>query len=502
MDRRHFIKISALGSIGLTGCWGIEGKKNHINFPIYAQSNMTTGHKIMKAVTVASSKTTRTETLIVGGGIAGLSAAKSLKNNDFILTEMDDDFGGTSSAKQIGVHHFSQGAHYDLSYPKNYGEDTLELLSKIDAVEFSKLQDQFVFKDQQHLIAEHNQEICFTQNGFQESPIKGGVNKKDFLDLLKPYVGEMKMPTRLINEKFRYLNNISFYEFIDKYLIHDPALITGIDYQMIDDYGANCSRVSALAGIHYYSCRDYYGDNKPELFSPPEGNYYFIKKLIENSKQEQLKSSTLTFNIERKNGLYYSKLFNTKDEKVETIVSKNILYAGQKNALKFIYPEHYHLFQSTNYSPWVAINFELTQSIPGYSKWQNDMLGVNDNLMGFVNSETQTDNHKVLTMYMCFDPDKRKEMPKILANPTELVSEGLTYLNKYFDTDCGNYIKAAHVKVMGHAMPIAEKGYLFNDRNDKTQKENFYFAGVDNGRLPLMFEAMDSGIFAANLINK
>jgi hypothetical protein len=93
-------------------------------------------------------------------------------------------------------------------------------------------------------------------------------------------------------------------------------------------------------------------------------------------------------------------------------------------------------------------------------------------------------------------------MPKILANPTELVSEGLTYLNKYFDTDCGNYIKAAHVKVMGHAMPIAEKGYLFNDRNDKTQKENFYFAGVDNGRLPLMFEAMDSGIFAANLINK
>ena len=55
---------------------------------------------------------------------------------------------------------------------------------------------------------------------------------------------------------------------------------------------------------------------------------------------------------------------------------------------------------------------------------------------------------------------------------------------------------------MGHAMPIPEKGYLFNDRNDQTQKDNFYFSGVDNGRLPLMFEALDSGIYAASLINR
>ena len=92
----------------------------------------------------------------------------------------------------------------------------------------------------------------------------------------------MKMPTRLIHDKYHGLNNLSFFEFIDKYLMHDPSLITGIDYQMMDDYGANCSKVSALAGIHYYACRDYFGDNKPELFSPPEGNYYFINKLIKN----------------------------------------------------------------------------------------------------------------------------------------------------------------------------------------------------------------------------
>ncbi|MFT6746600.1 MAG: hypothetical protein ACJAZ2_000941 [Glaciecola sp.] len=501
MDRRHFLKISALGSIGLTSCWGIGNKKITIAFPIHVQSNMATGHKIMKAVKIRSSKTIKTETLIVGGGIAGLSAANSLTGKDFILTEMDDDFGGSSSAKKIGENSFSQGAHYDLSYPENYGKDALQLLEKLDIVGFNNVRNQYTFNDKEHLIPEEHHGICYTNKGFQDTPIKAGINKTDFINLLKPYVGHMKMPTRLIDQKYRGLNNISFYEFIDKYLIHDPALITGIDYQMIDDYGGNCSRVSALAGIHYYTCRDYYGENKPELFSPPEGNYYFIKKLIEHQNKDQLKASTIAFHIERKNNLYHTKTFNTKTETVATVVSKNILYAGQKNALKFIYPEYYPLFSNTSYAPWVAINFELSETIPGYLKWQNDILGLNNNLMGFVNAETQTNKDKVLTMYMCFDPAERKKMPEIMANPEAIVKESMSFLNEYFNLSVEEYITSAHIKVMGHAMPVPEKGYLFNDRNLQTHKDNFYFAGVDNGRLPLMFEALDSGIDAANYIN-
>lgn len=505
MDRRHFLKLSAigLGSVGLTSCWDINSdrKKIEINFPINVRSNMTNGHKIMKAITLPSINTLQTETLIVGGGIAGLSAANSVKNKDFILTEMDDDFGGTSGATQIGNNQFSQGAHYDLSYPDNYGKDGIELLEKLNILEFNNSKNQHTFKDKQYLIAEEQQEICYTNKGFQEAPIKAGPNKKDFIDLLQPYVGEMKMPTRLIEEKYRGLNNISFYEFIDKYLMHDASLITGVDYQMIDDYGANSSNVSALAGIHYYACRDYYGEHKPDLFSPPEGNYYFIKKLYQSVNPQQLKASTIAFHIEKKGDLYHSKLFNTKTEKVETVVSKNIIYAGQKNAFKFIYPEYYPLFSDTQYTPWVAINFDLKATIPGQQKWQNDMLGVNPNLMGFVNSETQNNQSKVLTMYMCFDPSERKEMPKILANPKAIVEEGVSFLNEYFKTNCEQFINSAHIKVMGHAMPVPGKGYLFNDRNEQTKKDNFFFAGVDNGRLPLMFEALDSGILAANLIN-
>jgi len=49
---------------------------------------------------------------------------------------------------------------------------------------------------------------------------------------------------------------------------------------------------------------------------------------------------------------------------------------------------------------------------------------------------------------------------------------------------------------MGHAMPVPKKGYLFDDKNKYRSDKNLVYAGVDNSRLPLFFEALDAGIQA------
>ena len=56
-------------------------------------------------------------------------------------------------------------------------------------------------------------------------------------------------------------------------------------------------------------------------------------------------------------------------------------------------------------------------------------------------------------------------------------------------------ITACYINVMGHAMAIPGPGFLFNDANH--QNTELAYAGVDNGRLPLLFEALDSGLMAA-----
>ena len=49
---------------------------------------------------------------------------------------------------------------------------------------------------------------------------------------------------------------------------------------------------------------------------------------------------------------------------------------------------------------------------------------------------------------------------------------------------------------MGHAMSIPKINNLFNDKNLHRSEPNMVYAGVDNSRLPLLFEALDSGIQA------
>jgi len=41
---------------------------------------------------------------------------------------------------------------------------------------------------------------------------------------------------------------------------------------------------------------------------------------------------------------------------------------------------------------------------------------------------------------------------------------------------------------------------LFKDGNEARSNQNIAYAGVDNGRLPLLFEAIDSGIMAGKLL--
>jgi hypothetical protein len=197
------------------------------------------------------------------------------------------------------------------------------------------------------------------------------------------------------------------------------------------------------------------------------------------------------------------KTLDHKNDIIKSITCENIIYAGQKNALKFISPENYDLFENNTYAPWVVINFEMKPDANDLygMKWQNDMLGFDNKLLGFVDSNNQNSKQHVLTMYMCFDSDNRQEVRELLNDSTKIIAEAVSYFDEFFEEKgISSYIKKAYVNLLGHAMPIPKPGYLFSDKNDERKYDNMVFAGVDNGRLPLMFEAIDSGIVAAELL--
>ena len=298
MDRRKFVKSSTLLTLPLIlkSCDWPTSKKN---YSVDVISDATTGHLLYNSRSFKKGITLDTEYLIVGGGIAGMTAACQLKDNDLLLCELSDKLGGSSSAVNFKGITISQGAHYDLEYPKGYGEEVLKFLNQLDVIEYHSWSDSWSFKEHQHIVLHRRKNQCFDHGKYRKDVLEEGTLKVEFLNLLDQFSDEMHLPTRLIRNEIRQLNKISFLDFLKENLVLNDTFIQGLDYHMKDDYGAGCKDVSALAGIHYFKCRPYYKEIV-ELFSPPEGNFYFIDKMFKELRPDQILTNHLVRKSKKK----------------------------------------------------------------------------------------------------------------------------------------------------------------------------------------------------------
>ncbi len=177
-----------------------------------------------------------------------------------------------------------------------------------------------------------------------------------------------------------------------------------------------------------------------------------------------------------------------------------MIYAGQKHALKYIFPEQEKLFSNT-YAPWMVVNLISNQVEGEYGYWQNEFLGENRKFLGFIDSSVQSqeelNDKRIFTGYYCLDPSDREYLLTVASASQGIARETQGYVEKTLGRNID--VEACFIKVMGHAMPIPTPNYLFRDANASSEAKMVY-AGVDNGRLPLLFEALDSGIQAASLV--
>jgi hypothetical protein len=152
----------------------------------------------------------------------------------------------------------------------------------------------------------------------------------------------------------------------------------------------------------------------------------------------------------------------------------------------------------------MIVNLVLKNQPASTPYWQNEMLGRHPHLIGFVDASAQnksTDSdYTFLSVFYNLIPAERNLLSNIEMIADKIVKDTINYTSEYFGKSIAKDVEKAFIKVMGHAMPIPAPGYLFNDRNENRMFKNLVYAGVDNGRLPLLFEAIDSGIKAAELI--
>src|SRR5512139_602987 len=114
-SRRQFIASGIAGSAllawgqysGLFASKGIPGA--------ILGASSATGHRLREGKFPEPARTIKSDVVIVGGGIAGLSAGYALSragNNNFLLLELEQEAGGNSSNGKNAVSAYPWGAHY------------------------------------------------------------------------------------------------------------------------------------------------------------------------------------------------------------------------------------------------------------------------------------------------------------------------------------------------------------------------------------------------------
>lgn len=496
LDRRQFLKLS--GSAVLAGALACS-KTPERPIDIILTDDLLRGHRIYEgAPPTATDRVETRDLLVVGAGVAGLAAAWALRDRNPLVCELGARPGGSSASGEYHGVRYAQGAHYDLPYPANYGQETLSMLETLDLIRFNRKANRWDFVDTQYLINRDQESRTYGQNGFRDDPLPRGSDRAAFEQMIRTYRGNLIMPTRLITSDLHLLNKVSFSEFLGNMgLQGDAAFQQGLNYQMKDDYGAGAQAVSALAGLHYYACRPYYTEKLPH-FSPPQGNAYFIDRFADALADDAVRCHSLVRKITDIDGGLDVEIIDLQANEIYRVQAKQVVYAGHKHALRYIYPQDAPLFAGNRYAPWLAVNLILDQQTKS-NIWQNEGVGQDHGFVGMVNSRAQaaqTGPH-VLTLYFCLGEGARKDLLEIAANPSPIVEQAVTVAENVLQQRLRHAVIAADVKLHGHAMPIPVPNYLFNDANPRRTNPNLAYAGCDNGYLPLFFEAVDSGLTAA-----
>jgi len=260
------------------------------------------GHRLRELTTKSGSLPTpasqhRAGALVLGGGIAGLSALRALVNAGVVdaqLLELEDNAGGNSRGHTMGAFSCPLGAHY-LPVPGPDAREVSDWLHEIGLLRLDPVR-RISVPDERHL-CHSPQERLFIDGAWQDGLLASADGRPDTLAQYRRFSARVAslqrelgfaLPTQRAPWTVGHdaLDAKTFAAWLQAEGLQDERLLAYLDYACRDDYGAGLGTVSAWAGIHYFASRHGFrapGDDEPAsdggLFTWPEGNAWLMRRL-------------------------------------------------------------------------------------------------------------------------------------------------------------------------------------------------------------------------------
>lgn len=488
LQRRALLGIAAAST--LAGCRPAPDETAKITGDFVGDSHEA-GHWLRdkKLPAYDGSPVRKVNTLIAGGGVAGLSAARALRAQgveDFVLLELESEAGGNARGGITkGIAH-PLGAHY-LPVP---GDDTPEVQDFLEELGLRKRVSGRWTYDEKALCHSPQERLFFNgtwQDGLLPTQGISNTTLQQYQRFAKSVTewqatGAFSMPLRDNFKKkleFALIDTTLFATVFIAYLnqqgFTDPHLRWYLDYCCRDDYGAGIDTVSTFAGMHYFAAR--HGFHAPGtqtneqagVLTWPQGNGFLTQALAASCKERLLGQQIVLRIEESKTGVIVDAL-HLPTRRVQRYLAQRCIVALPLhvasrvviNAPAFLKAAAANV---THSSWWVAnihIDAPLHDNGQGaFPAWDNVIYGSQG--LGYVDAMHQSTRvapgETVLTYYKAEGAGKVPRQALLQATWAQLRDQALADISTAHP-DINRRAQHISISRYGHAMAVPTPQFM------------------------------------------
>lgn len=466
---------------------------------------------------------------IIGGGIAGLTAAWKFKNeniNDFVVLELETEAGGTSrssTGKPVG---FPWGAHY-LPVPFQENTELVSLLEEMSLVEGRGTSGEVLIKEQ-FLCREPEERVFYKGRWYEGLYLAVGASeddKRQFAEFQRQIDGWVNwrdasgrrafvvpMANCSTDAEVTSLDGISFAEWLRQNGFTSERLLWYCDYATRDDYGLKFDQASAWVGLFYFCSRvRKNGVESQPFITVPKGNGQFVDHFMEhvggNVRKGQMVVSVVPtdggVDVICLDGVELRGIHCEKAIFASPMFTAPYVIKGFRDKPSFPAAEFQH-------NAWFVANLHLKdRPKPRFAKdfplsWDNVIY--ESPSLGYVTATHQKGidyGPTTLTYYypMCAEPNGRTTL--FNYDWKQLADVCLTDLSRAH-SDIYELTTRLDIMRWGHAMISPRPNFIWGGVREKAIKpyRNIHFAHTDLSGIALFEEAFYHGLRSAAEILK
>ena len=465
---------------------------------------------------------------IVGGGVAGLSAAWRFRKenfDDFVLLELEKEIGGTARSGQGTPVGYPWGAHY-LPVPFAENAELISLLDEMGLVEGRGAGGEVVISEQ-FLCREPEERVFYKGRWYEGLYLNAGASEEDkrqyseFQKKIDYWVnwrdagGKRAFVVPVANcsadPEATELDKVPFAEWLRQNGFTSERLVWYCDYACRDDYGLKLEQTSAWAGLFYFCsrvCKS--GEDSQPFITFPEGNGRFVNHMFETVQQNVRKGHAVVSVVPNEKGVDIACLHGNE---LRGFHCEKVIYASPMFTAPFAIrgfredpPFAANEFQHNSW--FVANLFLKDRPKPKFAKdfplsWDNVIYESPG--LGYVTATHQKGidyGPTILTYYypMCAEENGRTKLFNYQWK--DLADVCLTDLARAHP-DIYELTTRLDIMRWGHAMISPCPNFLWSGVREKAIKpyRNIHFAHSDLSGMALFEEAFYHGIRTADEIS-